>query len=301
MKNLILLLYNLDITDIKKIYNNYYFTYQNSNFIVMEYKRDLKQIESLYKLNKEMLKLGYPVHEIIITRDYNIIFEYDGKNYALMRLNIKENRLITIKDIISFNCIINSQILNDLDNTNWPKYWEKKIDYIEYQFNEVKENYKIINESINYYIGIWENAISYYNDNFNDINIKKVICHKRLNTNTTLIDFYNPLEYVIDYKMRDIGEYLKSYVLDKNFTITEINNILNKLNLSYSNIILLISRVMFPSLYFDQYEKIIIDHEEEETIKEIIKKHDNYHALIKTIFKKYLNYNIPIIYWILKN
>ena len=301
MKNLILLLYNLDITDIKKIYNNYYFTYQNSNFIVMEYKRDLKQIESLYKLNKEMLKLGYPVHEIIITRDYNIIFEYDGKNYALMRLNIKENRLITIKDIISFNCIINSQILNDLDNTNWPKYWEKKIDYIEYQFNEVKENYKIINESINYYIGIWENAISYYNDNFNDINIKKVICHKRLNTNTTLIDFYNPLEYVIDYKMRDIGEYLKSYVLDKNFTITEINNILNKLNLSYSSIILLISRVMFPSLYFDQYEKIIIDHEEEETIKEIIKKHDNYHALIKTIFKKYLNYNIPIIYWILKN
>ena len=33
-----------------------------------------------------------------------------------------------------------------------------------------------------------------------------------------LLEFYNPLYFVIDCKVRDVGDYLKSYVLIENFS-----------------------------------------------------------------------------------
>ena len=65
---------------------------------------------------------------------------------------------------------------------------------------------------------MWENAISYFNNNVT-FNSKKYICHKRVSVNMSLYDFLNPLNFVVDYKERDIGEYLKSYVTSKNFSL----------------------------------------------------------------------------------
>ena len=67
-----------------------------------------------------------------------------------------------------------------------------------------------------------------------------------------------------------------------------------------NSIILLITRLLFPSYYFDIYEDIILKNKKEEELKEIINKRNNITNLLKYIFDKYSNFNIPYIEWIKK-
>lgn len=301
MKNALSYFYNIFIDNIQKISDDYYFIYQNNNYIVTEFIRSLDEAQAIYALDKEMLNSGISVYEIILTIDNNIIFYYEEKNYILMRLPSINNRLITYDDVLNFHFIPTNKLIKKIDKSNWPYYWENKIDFFEYQFSQVQNKHTIINQSINYYIGMWENAISYYNDNFisNNYMIKEV-CHKRINCNMDLLSYLNPLNLVVDYKMRDVSEYLKSYVLSENFTVTKINSMLDKIIIDKDNAILLISRSLFPSLYFDLYEKIVVDNYDENELLDIIKKHNYYRILLKVMFERYNGFNIPIINWIMK-
>ena len=209
--------------------------------------------------------------------------------------NIK-NRTITYKDIIDFRYRPEVKI-NYLDKSNWSYNWSNKIDFIEYQFNQFKNKYKIVDNSIDYFIGIWENGISYFNDNFN-FNKEKVITHKRVTTDMDLLSFLNPFNFVIDYIERDIGDYLKSYAFNNNYWSGTINNFLK--GFDKESIILIISRMLFPSYYFDVYENIIIEKESEKNLDEVLSKKDNVLKIIAFIFKNYEYYNIPSISWIKK-
>lgn len=301
MKNALSYFYNIFIDNLQKINDDYYFSYQNNDFIITEFLRSLDEVQAIYTLNIEMLKEGIIMHEIILTSDNNIIFYFEEKNYILMRLPNINNRLLTYDDILNFHFIPKNKLIKKIDKSNWTYYWENKIDFFEYQFSQIQNKYPIINQSINYYIGIWENAISYYNDNFTlDNYLIKEVCHKRVSCNMDLLTYLNPLNLVIDYKIRDISEYLKSYVLNENFTISKINNLLDKLIIDKNQAILLISRTLFPSVYFDLYEQIVVDDHDEEEIIDIIKKHNYYRILLKVMFERYNKFNIPIINWIMK-
>ena len=300
MKNTISFHYNIYIDSLEKINDTYYFKKQNHNFIITKYIRSLDEAESLYMLNREMLMFGIKMHEIILTKDNSVVFYFEENYYVLMRLPNINNRAITYDDIINFNYVPSGDYFNKLDKSAWPFYWENKIDYIEYQFSSIQNKYPIINNSINYYIGIWENAISYYNDNVFNIRNMKTVCHKRVYYDMDILEYLNPLNLVIDYKERDISEYLKSFVVSENFTVIKLNKMLDQINMNRENAILLISRTLFPSPYFDLYERVVIDNVEEERIKEIIKKHEFNRILLKVMFKKYSTYNIPSISWIIK-
>ena len=45
------------------------------------------------------------------------------------------------------------------------------------------------------------------NDNINSSSLS--ITHRRIGVNSTMFDLYNPLNLIIDYKVRDVSEYLK--------------------------------------------------------------------------------------------
>ena len=165
------------------------------------------------------------------------------------------------------------------------------------------DKHKVIKNSINYYIGLWENAISYYNDNINDSYTKQVV-HKRVDTNMDLLSFLNPINLIIDTKERDLGEYFKSYIMNESYTIDNLNNMLNKIsNINCFSIFFLkrfICRIMFPSYYFDRYDDIMIGSSDEEVLNNIISKNKNVLVLLKILFNKYKNSNIPQIEWIKK-
>ena len=296
MNNAILFFFNINVSDIKKINDNYYFKYLNNNYGIYLYNRDITDIVFLYNLNMELLNRGFSGYTIILTNNNQILFVYEDKYYVLMRFPDILNRYITYEDIINFSVVVNNKY-KKLDKSNWGESWSNKIDFIEYQFNQMKHKYPIIDDYIDYYIGIWENAISYFNYNANT-NIKKYICHKRIPFNMDLYEFLNPLNFVVDFKERDIGEYLKSFVINNNFSYSILDKYFN--NLSRDSVILIISRFLFPSYFFDIYEDIIIDKLDEKNIIEIVNKRNIILFVLKYIFNTYTDINIPYINWIKK-
>ena len=298
MNNAILFFYNINVSNVKKINKNYYFQYLNNNYGIYSYNRDISDAGILYSLNLELLNRGLVGYQIILTKNKEVLFIYEDNYYIMMKLPNIKNRIINYNDILYFDFEISNNIYQRLDKSNWNTLWSNKIDFIEYQFKQMNNKYPILNDVIDYFIGIWENAISYYTNNVNFKHLKYV-CHKRIDIDMDLYDFLNPLNFVIDYKERDIGDYLKSYIIKKNYSLNSFSYIFN--NLSRESIILLISRILFPSYFFDLYEKIIIDNYKESEIIEIIKKRNNIISLIKYIFDKFSSHNIPYIDWIKKS
>ena len=136
-----------------------------------------------------MLAAGLPVYEIVLTRDNNVLFMYEGQYYILMIMPNIRNRIIVYDDIINFHYIPNDRkILKNSIKYHSSTYWEQKIDYFEYQFSSLASKYPLLDESFSFYIGLWENAVSYYNDNVGTINVKQV-CHKRVSA--TIWIFWN--------------------------------------------------------------------------------------------------------------
>lgn len=297
MNNAILFFYNINIQEIKKIANNYYFTYLNNNYGIYSYVRDIAEAESIYYTNLDMLNKGLIGYEIILTKNNEVLFMYENTYYILMKLPKIKNRIITYEDVISFYFPVEKNKFQNLDKSNWGYNWSGKIDFIEYQFSQVKNKFPILENSIDYFIGIWENGISYFNDNVAGPS-EKFVCHKRVDTKMDLLEFLNPLNFVIDYKERDIGEYLKFFVINDNYSVNQLNKFFQ--GFSRNSIMLLISRILFPSYYFDLYEDIVLNERKEEEIKNIIEKRNNINILLKYIFENFSNYNISYIDWIKK-
>ena len=298
MNNILNFYYDLYADNINKINNNYYFTNKENNYVFHIYNRSIEEIGEIYEINNELNKMNYPSYKIILTKFNSILVEYDNNLYVLMIIPNIKNRIINISDILKFNIEINKEY-KYIDKSDWGRLWSEKIDYIEYQFYQIETKYKKISNNINFFIGLWENAISYFNEKTN-ISNKKNLCIRRVETNTDLLSLLNPVEFIIDNKERMIGDYLKSYVINEKYTNEQIINILNSLSLNKEKIIILESRILFPSYYFDIYENIIEKKLEEENIKKIEIKYKNIIKLINLIQNKYQNYNIPIIYWIKK-
>jgi len=301
MKNALLFYYGIGILNdnLNKINNDYYFTYQNSNFLVAAYERNVEEVIELYNLTEEMISNNIPLYKIVLTKDNNALFTYENINYILMIMPKVKNRVITYHDVINFNYTPIRTKYSKLDKSSWTQFWANKIDYIEYQFSQIEKKYSMIKESINFYVGMWENAISYSNINITKENGQKCVCHKRLTTKTDLLWFLNPLNLVIDYKERDVSEYIKSFALNERYSLENLNSFLNEIPMDRNVIIRFISRTLFPSDYFDMYEKIIYDKTEEVEIIKVINNKKNYLILLKAVFKYFEKYNIPLIDWVL--
>lgn len=298
MNNAILFFFNINVSGVKKINSNYYFSYLNNNYVVYLYNRDIIDSIYLYNLNLELHNRGIIGYDIILTKTGEVLFNFEEKYYILMRYPLINNKIITYDDILNFNIEIDGNKYKKLDQSNWSTSWSNKIDFIEYQFDQMKNKYPILDNYIDYYIGLWENAISYFNNN-PVTNRKKYICHKRVHVNMDLYEFLNPLSFVVDYKERDIGEYLKSFVVNKNFSFNSFNKYFS--GLSKDSIILIISRMLFPSYFFDLYEKIILDKMDEKKIDSVISKNSNIINTLKYIFNRFSYMNISYIDWIKKS
>lgn len=296
MNNFIDYFYNIKIDSIK--YNNHYYSFifngYNYRLYILE---DNININSMINLNKKML--GYTlVSEIINNRWNNYISNYNGLNYILIKIYINIDKAITLEEINN----LASYMYSNKNNLNWGQLWSKKIDYLEELINENGKKYPIIVDSFNYFVGMAENAISYYNDIIIDNNYKSVISHKRIRFNDTVEALYNPLNIIFDYKVRDIAEYIKNaFFLNNKNIFYEFDNYLKNNHLDIIDIKLLISRLMYPSFYFDLYEDILVNGESEKIIIKIIDRLPHYEKYLASIISYLKNmYDVNEIAW-LKN
>ena len=290
--------YNLYPPLLNKENDNYVFFVGNEKYYLTPYRRELSEIKDLVELNKRMISSNSLVHEIIINKFNEPISVISNENYVLLRIYVNDIKKIDINDIIyMLNENVDLSGLKSLLRTNWVSLWSSKVDYIEYQMGHLIKKYPFLNNTIDYYLGLCENAITYIKNlkMFSDYKIPIGISHKRIIKDATLFDLYNPLNLILDYKVRNIAEYLK----DAFFKDEDVNYILNivfknfwfdKLNLS-----LLVARLLYPSYYFDLFEEIIDKELDENIIFPLTKKSSKYEEFIDLIIK---NCNLQNLQWL---
>jgi len=292
--------YDLYPVSINEINDKYMFYINSEKYYFIIYDRNIEELDELVKLNKEMIKNGSLVSEIISNKFDDVINNYNGKLYILIRVYVNDLKKVDINDLIY---MLNEKEVTasykNISRTNWAKLWEDKVDYFEYQMGHIIKKYPILYNTIDYYIGISENAIFYLKNVVSNYegNVSLGVCHKRIGVNYTLFDLYNPLNLIIDYKVRDIAEYIK----DAFFNERDVNTILKVIYSNYYfdklNLSLLLSRFLFPSYFYDKFEDIVYKNVNEGLIYEIIKKSSLFEDFIDTYIK---SCNLQSISWIAK-
>ena len=301
MKNIINYFYNLNLLSVYELNDRYYFIINNLEYFFVKFNRPLEDIKIVFDLYQELNSRNILVNDIITNKDNSVITMVNNIPYILL-LNKVKNRVIDMNDILYMeNNTINISKESKLYRTNWINLWSMKLDYYEKQMNEILKKYPILYNSIDYYIGLGENAISYLVNNKYVIN-NTCVSHKRVDIDLGSFDFYNPVNLIIDSRVRDFSEYIKNmFFKDKmNFDILEYY--LNYMNFSKDEYVLLISRLLFPTYYFDIYDKIINNDLDEKIINRIINKTMDYILFLKKsilfiVYNKKIN--ISFIEWIL--
>lgn len=299
MNNFIKFFYNMKVTNTNFI-NNYYEFNHNNNYYrlyILNEEYNIYNYNNIYTINKELIN-NTLMSEIILNKDKNIITTYHNINYILLKMNCNINKNITLEEIDYLSKV---KIVNN-NKSNWGLLWSKKIDYLEELISENGKKYPQVVNSFNYFIGLSENAISYYNNINIDNNMMYYISHKVLRPTDKVDSLYNPLNIIYDYRVRDVAEYIKnSFWTDNHNIYNELNNYLYKNNLSLNEVKLLISRVLFPSFYFDLYEDIFNYNKDEKILNNIISRIDEYEEYLNSIiiyFKRF--YPIDEIEWLKK-
>lgn len=299
MNNFIKFFYNMKVTNTNFI-NNYYEFNHNNNYYrlyILNEEYNIYNYNNIYTINKELIN-NTLMSEIILNKDKNIITTYHNINYILLKINCNINKNITLEEIDYLSKV---KIVNN-NKSNWGLLWSKKIDYLEELISENGKKYPQVVNSFNYFIGLSENAISYYNNIDIDNNMMYYISHKVLRPTDKVDSLYNPLNIIYDYRVRDVAEYIKnSFWTDNHNIYNELNNYLYKSNLSLNEVKLLISRVLFPSFYFDLYEDIFNYNKDEKILNNIISRIDEYEEYLNSIiiyFKRF--YPIDEIEWLKK-
>jgi spore coat protein YutH len=301
MQNNLKYYYNIEINSfINQKNHHYYFKYNNDYYILCFYDRNLNEIQDLYRLTLYISQQNYYFGNIILNKDNHIVTMIDGYPYVLIRNHIVNDRQINLLDIKNYSIVVNNFRSNQTNRFNWADLWSKKIDYYEYQIDHIKNKYPKIIDSIYYYLGMAENAISYIKDTIKpNIKYDLYIAHQRIRENDTISDMYNPLNMVIDHVTRDISEMLKMFFFSGQYDYEQIDTYLNGLNMTDDDARLLYGRLLYPSLYFDLYEEVINNNLDEKKFLKIIDRVEEYEVFLYRIFliltKKH---QLPDVIWL---
>ena len=227
----------------------------------------------------------------------NYHFIIDNQDYFFVFLSRREEEVYDIFDIVNFsNKLLLTATSTKLYRNNWALLWSKKIDYFEYQIKELAFDKSIIQESVAYYIGLTELAISYVNatnKKFGESKMGKIVLsHRRVGYPNYKLNFLNPLSFIFDLEVRDVAEYLKVmlFYMDIDEVIEELETYLKIQHLDLYEYQMLLARLIYPTYYFDTYEKVIDKDENAEKLVAIIKKVDDIEYFLKKAYEMIASY-----------
>lgn len=302
MEEIIKHYYGIDIKNLKSIKNGYVFVYGGVKYYFIKYDRDKSEIGSLFEITNDLFNKNVLIDTFIITNTNEYYVNYNNDVYVLLKVNSIEKDIFNIKDVINFN---NKIILNNDYNIhlNWANLWMEKIDIFESEIEDFNNGSDWLIESFNYYIGLAENAISYFNNTINEENIKSVhvnLNHKRMNSTIFSGFINNPLNFTFDYEVRDVAEYFKSCFFDNkaidNDLYYVIDNCFSKVSLR-----LLFSRMLYPSFYFDNLEKYLTNSITEKEMYIYNERTLEYEEFLFFIYENInKKFKIPSIDWLCK-
>ena len=300
MKNVLQYYYNLKPETIHQKDSDFRFSVNGTDYLLKKIDDFNEELYELYELNVYLLKNNILFNQIMLNFENKIATYVNGNLYILLKLHFSPRKIKT-EDIVSFGRLnLDLSKFKKLNRSNWHTLWSNIVDYIEYQNSQFGKKYPIIRESVNYYIGMAENAISLV-ENVKEHDFGLTISRRRIRNTDTLFDLYNPLGIVVDSRIRDIGEYYKNKFFTNFFSFEEMKKVIISYKISSDEAMLLMARMLYPSYYFDCYQKIVYGYIEEKTLYQYINKCGQYEELLKELYLFLRNYyNIPEIEWIIK-
>ena len=305
MKDIINYYYNLNIESVEDWDNIYCFKWNNSEFYFVPLKRTERELIDLVEISKELKTKGLECHDIILNKFEKLITNVYEANYILLKPIGDIYEEYDLLDMIKINnALILTPNKSNLYRNSWAKLWSDKIDYFEYQIHELGKEKEIILDSFSYYIGLGENAISYVNNTnskYKQTALDRIsLSHRRIKYPNYKLNYLNPLSFIFDLEVRDIAEYIKSAFFAGEDALSYLKEVLKITKFTIYSLELLYARLLYPSYYFDVYESIMNDLEEEEKLIPIIEKANDYEDFLKDAYLE-INKYAPIegIAWIL--
>lgn len=306
MKEMINYYYNFDIIDVEEKNNFTSFFYNGEEYYFVFFNRTEEELKDILEIIYELNLKGFMVHEIIMNRQGSYLVKVGDGYYILLK--IKQNKM---QNVDFFNVCENLTKLklnnanSKLYRNNWALLWSKKVDYFEYQINELGKNKKIVIDSFSYYIGLAENAISYVNKINKVIGISPldniVLSHRRIFYPNTNLNYLNPLSFIFDLEVRDIAEYLKIEFFNNEDSFLDLKSLLKVKRFTPYSYHMLYARLLYPTYYFDVYEDIMNNNADENKIIAIVNKINDYEIFLKEAYFEISKYvKLERIDWIIK-
>ncbi len=271
--------YEIEIDYVKEYGNGVLFFVNDIEYYLMQCNLKEDELDKYVKLSLELNNKNILLHNFVLNK--NGLFISNG--YILFKLNCLDCD-ITLFDINKFNRATFDNTL--LDYIPFNEFWWNKLDYMEYQLNQLS-SVKTVNNSFDYFYGLTEVLIQYYNNN---VVVDDICLVHRVMYSLSSIDFYNPLNVTLGSRYKDITSYIK------------INNDLNLLknlifNVSDNDKKYIFIRMCLPIYYFKYVSDIIIDNSKDDNLC-------NYLNDISIINEFLLDmeelFNIKLFYWIKK-
>lgn len=301
MKNVLSYYYNLNPINIYQSKKKYKFTIDEIDYCFVVYEYDLNLLPKIYELHNHIRKYNVYCHEIILNNKMQISTFVNNNNYVLLKLAKIQNEKINLQNILYYPFVTSNLNLNVYSSKkSWRQLWIEKIDYFEYEVLNFKKKHPLISKISSYYIGLAELGIQLL-INAADIN-DYCICHHRIKKEYTLFDLYNPLEFVVDSKVRNIAEFCKEKVFFDKIDLNEIFKVIDNIIINENSAIIFFSRLLYPSYYLDTCEEIFYNNKNERILDNIVTKNKDYEKFLKQTLE-YLQrkYYIPNIEWLKKN
>lgn len=298
--------YNFNVDEVEHFDNIYRFKLNDKYFYFVPLKRIGSELQDLVDVSRELKSLNVPVHDIILNKMGKLVTNVYNQDYIMLKPI--EDPLIEydLNDIIKLN---KSLTLTDnkakIYRNSWAKLWSDKLDYFEYQVHELGQKKEVVLDSFSYYLGLAENAVSYVNSTTFKYKVsdKDKIClsHRRINYPNYSLNFFNPLSFIFDLEVRDIASFIKSAFMAGEDAYNYLCLALRLNNFTVYSLQMLFARLLYPTYYFDLYEKIMNDEVDQEVLIPIIEKASAYEMFLKKAFLEISRYApIERIEWILK-
>ncbi len=295
MEDIVKNYYNLE-GNFTKISNDLYLIYSNDTYYYfMKCLRNEEELNDIGKICLELKNIGVRLDEIILNGENKVV----TNNFVLVKINFFLDSDTSLKEMLKYNekLVVSKPVVN-----NWASLWEQKIDYLEYQIGELGIDKIELITSFSYYIGLAECALLVLKNVERKYNkdTKLVLSRIRINYPNYDKDYFNPLNFILDNRMRDIAEYIKSMFFKKEDVWTSIYEIFKKPYSIYEYNIFY-ARMLFPTYYFDLFEDIILENRDGKEIFTITNLLDDYQNFLSDLYF-YLSKFAPLenISWITK-
>ncbi len=294
MKEVIEFYYNINIESVIEENNVTSFYYDNSLYLFVPFLRTVEEIDDILVASKELASLRIDSMILMFTKENSVILKLGDNYYCLLKIMENYTNDVNIIDIISNNK--KTIVKNNKYKNIWGELWSKKIDYFEYQISERGADKNIVLDSFSYYIGLAENAISIVNLKNSEYNYGNnevmTLSHRRIFYPNIVLNYYNPLSYIFDIEVRDPAEYIKSCFFYDEDAYIELVTYLKSTKLSNYSYNLFFARLLYPSYYFDNYEKAINEEGSEEELIRIISRVDSYEKFLKFAYYEISKYGM---------